>query len=366
MKEYDAVRLRIENNEYPFLRRNELEKKHNEAKELFNEDFEHYIVIGVGGSSQGSKAINAFFNDQRITYFDHLNLNKINQTLDSVNLNKTCFLFISKSGSTSEVLTIYDYLIERLNDLIEVNKNFITITEIQESPLHNLSSHNGIRVIEHDKRIGGRFSIFTHTGMIPISFFENTASDVLDGLEESVTNFMNNSYDNDSSPIIKAETKFKLFNTGLKTDVILIYGDELIEIGNWMKQLYGESLGKDSFGYMPIISTMTQDQHSLLQLYFDGPKDKYFEMLSIQNSKTDFINITLNNHRDAMFKALKSKNLDVVNAKEFKTSSHQTSLKELGIFFSDCMLETLLLAEIAKINPFVQDSIDIHKQFLQS
>ena len=67
-----------------------------------------------------------------------------------------------------------------------------------------------------------------------------------------------------------------------------------------------------------------------------------------------------------MFKALKSKNLDVVNAKEFKTSSHQTSLKELGIFFSDCMLETLLLAEIAKINPFVQGAVDIHKQFLQS
>ena len=75
---------------------------------------------------------------------------------------------------------------------------------------------------------------------------------------------------------------------------MLFYGDELVELGNWLKQLFAESLGKHNFGYLPIVSKMTQDQHSLLQLYLDGPRDKFFEIYSSDyNDSNDFINITL-------------------------------------------------------------------------
>ena len=103
---------------YPFFDLDNLKSCFLKDKLSIGSKFERIIVIGVGGSSQGSKAINGFLNEDRVVYFDHLNHNLISKTLEK-DLDRTGFIFISKSGTTSETLTIFDYLIGQLESKID-------------------------------------------------------------------------------------------------------------------------------------------------------------------------------------------------------------------------------------------------------
>ena len=199
-------------------------------------------------------------------------------------------------------------MVDELKSKLDLEKHFLVITEKNTAPLYSLAEHMGISIIEHDKNIGGRFSIFTHTSMIPISLFFNNYLDMFKGFESAVSDFLNkDSVSDDMSPIDIAFKKHDLILSGKKIDIILLYGDELYEIGNWMKQLYAESLGKNGFGYLPVISQMTQDQHSVLQLYLDGPNDKFYEFYSANYQESNnFIDLTLANHKQAMLKTLET------------------------------------------------------------
>ena len=174
MDAFYKIRKKLENNNYSFLDSKKLLSEHYKEKEKLDFNFENYIIIGIGGSSQGSKAVSHILNCKNIFYFDHLNTIKINNVIDNINIKKTGFIFISKSGNTSEILTLFDYIREVVENKVDISKNFLVITEKNTSPLYDLSSQMGIQIIEHNKEIGGRFSIFSHIGMIPISlFFDN-------------------------------------------------------------------------------------------------------------------------------------------------------------------------------------------------
>ena len=367
MDAYLTVKKRLENNYYPFLDSKKLLSEHYKEKERLDFDFENYIIIGIGGSSQGSKAVSHILNCKNIFYFDHLNTLKINKVITNLNLQKTGFVFISKSGNTSEVLTLFDHLCELVKDKINITKNFLTITENNSAPLNDLSAQMGIQIIEHNKEIGGRFSIFSHTGMIPISLFVDDVSNFFDGLDLALSNFIKNtSFENEQSPFEIAKKKYDLISNGINIDVILLYGDELLELGNWMRQLYAESLGKQNFGYLPVISQMTQDQHSMLQLYLDGPKDKFFEFYSADYMESDtFIEIALANHKEAMLKTLKSEKLPIVKVSNYFIQNKYEIGFQLGYFFAEAMLETLILAELGGVDPFGQEAVEKQKIFLK-
>ena len=95
---------------YSFLDFEKLEKKFLLSREIIPQKFENIVVIGFGGSTQGSKAINSFLNEIRVIYIDHLHSEIIDKLVVSLNLEKTGFIFISKSGKTSETLSIFEYL----------------------------------------------------------------------------------------------------------------------------------------------------------------------------------------------------------------------------------------------------------------
>jgi glucose-6-phosphate isomerase len=266
------------------------------------------------------------------------------------------------------VLTLFDYIVEELKDKIDFSKNFLAITEKNTAPLYALADHLGVKIIEHDPEIGGRFSIFSHTGLIPISLFnDDDVENFLEGSKEALDNFINDKYSLDNfSPKNSAAKKFELMQAGKKINIMLFYGDELFELGNWLKQLFAESLGKNGFGYLPIVSKMTQDQHSLLQLYLDGPKDKFFEIYAINHNESDnFIDITLTNHKDAMVKTLEGEKLPIVKICNFIAESDKSMSAQLGNIFANSVLEVLILAELAGVDPFGQDAVEKQKVFLK-
>ena len=156
---------------YPFLEFDELQKTNEKTDIIINKDFKNIIVIGIGGSSQGSKAINHYLNETRVQYVDHLNSVKINELLNNSQLDETGFFFISKSGQTSETLTIFEYMIKKLDGNIDFSKNFYSFTENVSSPLRDLSIQKSIKTIELSNEIGGRFSIFSNNSLIPSFYF---------------------------------------------------------------------------------------------------------------------------------------------------------------------------------------------------
>ena len=364
---FKIIKRNLLEKRYPFLDIDYLKSEYIKEKDKLNFVFDNYIIIGIGGSSQGSKAAANALNKKNVFYFDHLSSKEIIRTLNSINIEKTGFIFISKSGSTSEVLTLFDYLVEELKNKIDFSKNFLVITEKNTAPLYSLAEHLRVKIIEHDPEIGGRFSIFSHTGVIPMSLFNDDIEIFYQGCKDALDDFINDKYTSGNfSPRESAMRKFELIQSGKKINIMLFYGDELFELGNWLKQLFAESLGKKGFGYLPIVSKMTQDQHSLLQLYLDGPKDKFFEIYAVNNYKSNnFIDITLANHKDAMLKTLESEELPVIKICNFTAEDNKIMSKQLGNIFANSILEVLILAELGGIDPFGQDAVEKQKSFLK-
>ena len=364
---FKIIKKNLLQKKYPFLDIDYLKSEHKKEKDKLDFIFDNYIIVGIGGSSQGSKAVAGALNKKNVFYFDHLSSKEIKRVLSSVNLEKTGFIFISKSGATSEVLTLFDYIVEELRNKIDFSKNFLAITEKNTAPLYALADHLGAKIIEHDPKIGGRFSIFSHTGLIPISLFNDDIESIFQGCSKALDDFIHNKHKSgDFSPINSATKKMELMQAGKKTNIMLFYGDELFELGNWLKQLFAESLGKNGFGYLPIVSKMTQDQHSLLQLYLDGPKDKFFEVYTIYHNESDnFIDITLTNHKDAMVKTLESEELPIIKICNITSENNKSVCMQLGNIFTNSILEVLILAELGGVNPFGQDSVEKQKVFLK-
>ena len=364
---YQIIKKNLIDKKYPFLNIENLKSKYQNEKTNLDFKFDSYIIIGIGGSSQGSKAIAGILNKKNIFYFDHLNSKEIKKTIDLVSCINTGFIFISKSGTTSEVLTLFDHLVNELKNKIDICKNFLVITEKNTAPLYMLAEHAGIKIIKHELDIGGRFSIFSNTGLIPISLFHDDVESIFDGFQLALDNFINDKDALDTiSPQEQAKKKFELIKGGKNINIMLVYGDELYELCNWLKQLFAESLGKKEFGFLPVVSRMTQDQHSLLQLYLDGPKDKFFEIYAVDSNKSnDFIDITLTNHKDAMIKTLESEKLPIVKITNFTVENIKETSLQIGNLFANSILEVLILAELGNVDPFGQDAVEKQKNFLK-
>jgi hypothetical protein len=119
-------------------------------------------------------------------------------------------------------------------------------------------------------------------------------------------------------------------------------------------------LGKNNKGVLPIISEMTKDQHSLLQFYLDGQKNIFFEIMSLNYDHPNLLNITLNNHKDAMHEAL-IKQIGEARERVFK----ENDISDLGSYFCFEIMRVLNLSELMEVDPFTQDSVEIQKSFLK-
>ena len=166
---------------------------------------------------------------------------------------------------------------------------------------------------------------------------------------------------------------FKCFSSGKKNSVILNYDESSENLFKWYQQLTAESLGKNNKGIFPIISSMPKDNHSLLQLYLDGPKNNFFTFFGIRNDKTKKMS---NNYLFDKFSILKQKNLNqIIQAQRQATQivfrrkkipfrsfevlrRNEETMGELFTFF---VLETILLARLMKINPYDQPSVELIK-----
>ena len=348
-------------NEIKLLRSLKKNYKYSYSKNQINKlkKAKNYRLIGMGGSTLGAETIYQFLKHNIKKKFIFIN-NLNPQIKDQQKKIKATNIIISKSGNTLETIA-------NSNLLIKGNKN-IFITENKKSYLSDLANILKAEIIEHKNYIGGRYSVLSEVGMLPAEIM---------GLNERKFkrfNYLinNNNFLNELIKNVSAILKFvkeKKFNS-----IILNYDKNSENLFKWYQQLVAESLGKKSKGILPIISSMPADNHSMLQLYLDGPKNNFFTFFKGLDLKSDRINNKwLNKNQNYLRNKSFSK---IINAQKNATEKvfyrkklpfrsfeiKKRNEEVLGELFCFFILETILLGRALKVNPFDQPSVELVKK----
>ena len=318
-----------------------------------------YRVIGMGGSSLGSQAIYDFLKYKIKKNFFFVNNLQAKQKIKSNKLYNN--LIISKSGNTIETIV-------NSNVLIKKKEKNLLITENKDSYLKKLAKKLSAEVVDHNNFIGGRYSVLSEVGMLPSELM---------GLNPQKFRQLNNLVKNKFfiNALIKDVTatvfylKKKKFNS-----IIINYDETSTNLFNWYQQLIAESLGKKGNGILPIISNMPKDNHSVMQLYLDGFKNNFFTFFFVKENNSTKIK---NDEILENFQYLKHKNLNEIMYAQKKATENVFKMKNipfrsfevnrrdektLGELFCFFILETILIGNCLKINPFNQPAVELIKK----
>jgi len=313
--------------------------------------YKNIIIIGTGGSILGTKSISSFFKSKikkKIFFFDNLDLNLNLEFNKLKNLKNSCFIVISKSGNTLETLTNLKNIITKT----EVKNRLVIITELKNNSLIQIAEKFDAEIIEHKDFIPGRYSVLSEVGMFPAALMNLDINKF-----RNLDSLLDNSYF--VTCLIKSVASIYTFNQkGIRNSIILNYDSRLNDLCLWYQQLIGESLGKEGKGINPSISICPKDHHSVLQLYLDGPKDKFFTFYSsIQkrniNRSYSKIQKTINAQLEATKNIFNKKKIPF---RHFVFDKNDES--ELGWFITFSVLETILLANLMGVNPFDQPAVE--------
>ena len=346
---------------FPILKTLSLNYKYSFNKKIIKRlnRYSTFRLIGMGGSTLGVGAIYRFLQNKTKKKF--IFINNLKPILSKNEKNKkACNIIISKSGNTLETISNSSLLINK-------NKN-VFITENKSSNLFKLANELKSEVIEHKNYVGGRYSVLSEVGMLPAELmgFKEKKFKRFNKLVKS-KNFVSNLITNVNS--ILTLVKQKKFNS-----IILNYDENSDNLFKWYQQLVAESLGKKSKGILPIISTMPKDNHSLMQLYLDGPKNNFYTFFSVNEKKTETFKLNktlnelkyLNNKSFTEIIRAQKKATEIVFKKEklpFRSFEIKDRSEEtLGELFSFFILETILLGTALKVNPFDQPSVELIKK----
>ena len=326
--------------------------------------FKTIAIVGMGGSILGAEAIYKFLEKKikkRVYFFNDLDENILKEFKKKEIKSKVLFIIISKSGNTIETLS-NTFLLNVIN---RNAKNIIIISEKKNNFLNSLSKKFNLFHIEHKKNIGGRYSVLSEVGIIPaylmgVNIFK---------LRSNLLNY----FKKINKLFIKNQT-LKLTNImnskKINNLIFLNYSPELKNFLFWCQQLIAESLGKKNLGFLPVVSSAPKDHHSLLQLYLDGPKDKVFNIFSLNSKSSETIKV---NHSHDSTNFLNKKKFGVVkNAqknslvksfikkgipfREFKIK--KINEEALGELFSLFIIETVIIGKLLNINPFDQPAVE--------
>ena len=345
----------------------------------------HIAILGIGGSSLGAYAIYKFLKGPECTekclhFFESTDPIDIQNRLKKIDLKDTLFIVISKSGVTIETISLFKYIYS----LVEINrKNCVMITE-KDSKLNDYAKENKIKTFFIPQNVGGRFSVFSAVGLVPLAIAGIDIQKLLDGAKEIYKDFFN-----------KKRIYTKLFNKAFllsqnknqyNINVVFSYSSELEGFNKWYIQLWAESLGKISsenkfVGLTPVGLIGPVDQHSFLQLIVQGRRDKTVTVIKVDNINKHITipDIKLNN----------LESLDCVNTIEFsQLINHQAdatiqSLKDLGDIPVDVMnikkvneksisklmysyeLLTSIMGQYLKVNTYDQPGVEMGKVILK-
>ena len=335
--------------------------KNSFAKNLINK-FKYkknYRLIGMGGSSLGTQTIYQFLSKKikkKFIFFDNLQT-----TYKKDKKKKFTNLIISKSGNTIETIVNSNILLNKKD------KN-IFITENKKNYLSLLAKKLKAEIVEHNNFIGGRYSVLSEVGMLPVELMGLNSSKFKQfNLLVKNKKFVRGLIENVSSIFLLIQKR--KFNS-----IIINYDKESENLFKWYQQLVAESLGKKSKGLLPIVSNMPKDNHSVMQLYLDGFQNNFYTFFFVHDKKSDKIkkktiltshNFLNNKNLYNILYAQKKATEKVFIQKKIPFRSFEIKKRDektLGELFTFFILETILLGKLLKINPYDQPAVELIKK----
>lgn len=347
----------------------------------FRRDYDTVVVLGTGGSSLGGKTLYSLVDrgfgppagTPRICFMENVDPITFADLQAHIDPARTGVVVISKSGSTAETLTQFLVLLQRLQALLspaQLARAVVAITEAGDNPLRRLAGRIGAEILEHDPKVGGRYSVLSLVGMLPALIAGLDAAAVRRGAASVWATVAGTLAP--CPPAVGAALAVAAAEAGLGTTVLMPYVDRLADFGLWYRQLWAESLGKQGRGTTPVRAMGTVDQHSQMQLYLDGPQDKLFTVLTAPSAGVgDPVDPALAD--DPRLDYLRRRTLgDLLDAEAratFETlvrngrPSRAIRLARLdeeamGALFMHFMLETILAARLLGVDPFDQPAVE--------
>jgi len=335
--------------------------------------WEHVVILGMGGSSLGARAVLDAVQTRRAPVFhflDTVDPLAVDTLFRSVRLRKTLFLVISKSGSTLETLANFFVIREKLGK--NWRKQIVIITDSKSGYLRQLATKEGLPSFEIPEQVGGRYSVFSPCGLLPAALAGIRIRELLAGAREVQA----------SEAFHFALVQAELFTQKRNITVTCPYSQRLRTLGDWYAQLLAESIGKhEKIGITPESSVGPADQHSKLQLWMEGPDDKLYLFFGVEQFVKDF---NLPSKLPAEFAHLKSKSLQAILAAELTGTVGalqeagrplalfdvpDLSPRSIGWLLQFFMLEVAFLGEILGVDPYDQPGVErgkvIAKELLQ-
>ena len=249
--------------------------------------YSNILVIGIGGSTLGTSAIYDFLKHSKelkkqLYFLESTDPVDIVSKVEAIDLKDTFFIVISKSGTTVETISILKYI----HSLVDIDKtNSLIITE-SDSKLNRYAQINGIHTFEIPKNVGGRFSVFSAVGLLPLAIVGIDIEELLKGTKIVHDSFFNKKLH--YKKILKKARFFTEYKHSFNINVVFSYSSSLEGFNKWYIQLWGESLGKVDIhqtrqGLTPIGIIGPIDQHSFLQLIIEGKRDKTVTVIKIND-----------------------------------------------------------------------------------
>ena len=322
--------------------------------------FSNIRIIGMGGSILGTESIFYFLKNRikkNLFFFNNLQSKMDTGSSKKKYLN----IIVSKSGNTLETIS-------NSNIIIKNQDKNIFITENKNNYLHLLAQKLKTEIVHHNNFIGGRYSVLSEVGMLPAELM---------GLNSTKFKQLNNLIKNKKfidALVINVNNSLYFLKKKKFNSIILNYDESSESLFRWYQQLMAESLGKKGNGILPTISLMPKDNHSVMQLYLDGPKNNFFTFFHVSNKNSDKI---INSKILGSHSHLKNKSLsEIIISQKLATEKvflnkkipfrsfeiinrNENALGELFCFF---ILETILIGRALKINPYDQPAVELIKK----
>jgi len=309
---------------------------------------QHIVVVGIGGSALGTSAIYKFlkYNNQfskKLYVIETTDPLAICDEMENIDLANAHFCIISKSGTTVETIAVYKYIAS----IVEITSDNCTIITDANSLLEKHALHNNIKVFHIPQNVGGRFSVLSAVGLVPLTMIGVDIRSLLDGAKNIYDSFFNKAGYNTS--LLKKATYYAQTSNTYNINCLFSYSEVFREFNAWYVQLWGESLGKQQLhsqlhvGLTPVGLIGPTDQHSFLQLIVDGKRDKSVTVIKIANFENS---LTIPNNS---LKHLES--LDLLNGYKFSQIINMQA---------DSIVESLLSLEHIPLDVIEISQVDAH------
>ncbi|MBI3813834.1 MAG: glucose-6-phosphate isomerase [Nitrospinae bacterium] len=310
-KIHDLLKVKREKGELPFF-----DLPYQDITEILNyaghvkDRFDNFVVLGIGGSALGTIALQTALNNSqynllskserkgcpRIFVADNIDPVQFAEMLSALDMDKTLFNVVTKSGSTAETMSQFMIVMDRLKKLKEDrwNENIVVTTDRTKGILRKIADEMGLKSFIVPDGVGGRFSVFTPVGLLPAAVAGIDIKGLLKGAASMDERCRKDSILDNPAYLYASLLYLSDTKKGKKIAVMIPYSYALKDISDWFRQLWAESLGKKysldgkivNVGQTPVKSLGVTDQHSQIQLYVEGPFDKAVTFLKVEEFKS--------------------------------------------------------------------------------